>query len=409
MDVVQTAEPVTRALFDEVMLQAYAPANVIPVRGAGSRIWDQAGRDYVDFAAGIAVCGLGHCNPQLVAALETQAHALWHVSNVMTTEPALRLARALVQATFADRVFFCNSGGEANEIAFKLARLYGHARAPDKDEIVACLNAFHGRTLFTVSVGGQEKYTHGFEPLPAGIMHVPFNDPTTLERAVTDRTCAVVLEPVQGEGGVVPATREFIEAARRICDRHDALLIFDEVQCGFGRTGKLYAYQHYGMAPDVLTSAKGLGGGFPIAAMLCTERAAQAMTVGAHGSTYGGNPLACAVSLAALEQVNDPALLAGVEARGRRLRAGIDAIGKRHGIFEPLRGMGLLLGAPMTEKWRGRAREVMDAALQHGLWCLIAGPDVLRIAPSLIIPDADLEEGLKRLDAACAELAAHCA
>ncbi|TAM09587.1 MAG: acetylornithine/succinylornithine family transaminase [Nevskiaceae bacterium] len=405
MDAVQIAEPVTRALFDEVMLQTYAPPDVIPVRGAGSRIWDQAGRDYLDFAGGIAVCGLGHCHPALVAALEAQAHKLWHVSNVMTTEPALRLARELVAATFADRVFFCNSGGEANEIAFKLARLHGHGIAPGKDEIVSCYNSFHGRTLFTVSVGGQEKYTHGYEPLPAGITHVAFNDPAALERAVTNRTCAVVLEPVQGEGGIMPATQEYIEAARRICDAHDALLIYDEVQCGFGRTGKLYAYQHYGVAPDVMTSAKALGGGFPIAAMLCTQRAAKRMTVGAHGSTYGGNPLACAVSLAALEIINTPEVLHGVVERSTKLRAGIDAIGARHGLFAPARGMGLLIGAPMAPAWQGRAREVMAAALKHGLWCLIAGPNVVRFAPSLIIPDADLDEGLARLDATCRELA----
>lgn len=398
-------DPVSRALFDNVMLQNYHPLDVVPVRGEGSHIWDQQGREYIDFAGGIAVVGLGHCHPALVAALEEQAHQLWHVSNVMTNEPALRLARGLTAATFADRVFFCNSGGEANEAAFKLARRYGHAIAPAKDEIIACDNAFHGRTLFTVSVGGQDKYTQGFEPLPAGIHHVRFNDAAALAAAVTDKTCAVVLELIQGEGGVVPATQDYIETARRVCDTHGALLIFDEIQTGFGRTGQFYAYQHYDVIPDVLTSAKGLGGGFPIAAMLCTERAAAAMSFGSHGSTYGGNPLACAVSGAALKIVNDDKLLAGVLERGEKLRSGIDAIGRKYGLFEPARGMGLLVGAPLAAAWHGRARELMAAALRHGVWCLVAGPDVVRLAPSLIIPDEDLEEGLKRLEASCTELA----
>jgi acetylornithine/N-succinyldiaminopimelate aminotransferase len=272
---------------------------------------------------------------------------------------------------------------------------------------VAFYNAFHGRTLFTVSVGGQEKYTKGFEPLPGNITHLPFNDLESLEAHLSEKTCAVVIEPVQGEGGIIPATREFLEGARRLCDRHQALLIFDEVQTGMGRSGKLYAYEHYGVVPDVLTTAKGLGGGFPVGAMLTTKKYAEALPFGTHGSTYGGNPLACAVAEAVLDTVNDPALLAGVSARAQRLREGLDAIGRRYGIFEPSRGLGLLIGAPMSAAWKGKAKEVVNAGLRHGVWCLVAGPDVLRIAPSLIIPEADLAEGLKRLDAACAELAAH--
>jgi len=398
---------VTRATFDEVMVPNYNPAAVIPVRGAGSRLWDQQGKEYIDFACGIAVTALGHCHPKLVAALTEQAHRLWHLSNVMTNEPALRLAKKLTEATFAERVFFCNSGGEANEAAFKLARRYGNTLREGKNEIVAFYNAFHGRTLFTVSVGGQEKYTKGFEPLPGNITHLPFNDLESLEAHLSEKTCAVVIEPVQGEGGIIPATREFLEGARRLCDRHQALLIFDEVQTGMGRSGKLYAYEHYGVVPDVLTTAKGLGGGFPVGAMLTTKKYAEALPFGTHGSTYGGNPLACAVAEAVLDTVNDPALLAGVSARAQRLREGLDAIGRRYGIFEPSRGLGLLIGAPMSAAWKGKAKEVVNAGLRHGVWCLVAGPDVLRIAPSLIIPEADLAEGLKRLDAACAELAAH--
>ena len=396
---------VTRATFNEVMVPNYAPSDIIPVRGAGSRIWDQQGKEYLDFACGIAVTLLGHCHPKLVAALTEQAGKLWHLSNVMTNEPALRLARKLTEATFAERVFFCNSGGEANEAAFKLVRRYGNTMSGGKkNQIIAFYNAFHGRTLFTVSVGGQAKYTQGFEPLPGNIKHLPYNDLATLEEEISDETCAVVLEPVQGEGGILPATKEFIEGARRLCDKHKALLVFDEVQTGMGRTGKLYAYQHYGVTPDVLTSAKGLGGGFPIGAMLCTKAAAEVLQFGTHGSTYGGNPLACAVGEAVIDIINDPAVLAGVESRAAQVCEGLEAIGKRYGLFETPRGMGLLIGAPMTADWKGKAKEVVNAGLRHGVWTLVAGPDVLRLAPSLVIDQADLAEGLKRLDAACAEL-----
>jgi acetylornithine/N-succinyldiaminopimelate aminotransferase len=397
---------VTRATFNEVMVPSYQPAEIIPVRGRGSRLWDQQGREYVDFACGIAVTALGHCHPKLVAALTEQGSRLWHLSNVMTNEPALRLARKLTEATFAERVFFCNSGAEANEAAFKLARRYGNTLAEGKNEIISFYNAFHGRTLFTVSVGGQEKYTKGFEPLPGNITHLPYNDLETLAAHISDRTCAVVLEPVQGEGGITPATREFLEGARRLCDEHKALLIFDEVQTGMGRSGELYAYMNYGTAPDVLTSAKGLGGGFPIGAMLTTRRYAEVLSFGAHGSTYGGNPLACAVAEAVLDIVKERAVLDGVKQRAAQLRQGLDAIGQRYGVFEAARGMGLLIGVPMAAQWKGRAKEFVNAGLRHGVWTLVAGPDVLRIAPSLIIPEADLVDGLERLEAAVAELAA---
>ncbi len=397
---------ITRATFNEVMVPNYSPADVIPVRGEGSRIWDQQGREYIDFACGIAVTALGHCHPKLVAALTEQAGKLWHLSNVMTNEPALRLAKKLTEATFAERVFFCNSGAEANEAAFKLARRYGNTTAPGKNQIIAFSDAFHGRTLFTVSVGGQAKYTQGFEPIPGGITHVPFNDLAALAAVISDKTCAVVVEPVQGEGGVMPAAPGFLAGVRKLCDKHAALLIYDEVQTGMGRSGHLYAYEHYGVPPDVLTSAKGLGGGFPIGAMLTTAKCAEALPFGTHGSTYGGNPLACAVGEAVLGIVNDPGLLAGVGARSRLMQDGLNAIGKRYGVFEPVRGLGLLLGAPMSAAWKGRAKEVVNAGLRHGVWALIAGPDVLRLAPSLIIPEADLAEGLKRLEAAVVELTA---
>jgi succinylornithine transaminase family protein len=400
-------DTVSRQTFNEVMLPNYQPADLIPVRGAGSRFWDQQNREYVDFACGIAVTVLGHCHPRLVAALQQQSQKLWHLSNVMTNEPALRLAKKLCAATFAERVFFCNSGAEANEAALKLARRHGHTKfGPHKHEIISFINAFHGRTLFTVSAGGQEKYTRGFEPLPGGITHLPFNDLGALEAQISERTCAVILEPVQGEGGILPADPAFVRAARALCDKHGALLIFDEIQTGMGRTGTLYAYESLGVTPDVLTSAKGLGGGFPIGAMLTTAAIGESLPFGSHGSTYGGNPLACAVAETVVDIVNEPGLLAGVKRRAELLRDGLATLARRYGVFEPARGAGLLLGAPVTAAWKGKAKEIVNAGLRQGVWCLIAGPDVLRVVPSLIIPEADIAEGLKRLEAGLAELTA---
>ena len=396
---------VTRSTFDEVMVPNYQPAALIPVRGQGSRLWDQQGREYLDFACGIAVTGLGHAHPRLLSVLAEQAGRLWHLSNVMTNEPALRLARRLTDLTFADKVFFCNSGAEANEAAFKLARRWGSTEfGPHKSTIVSFHNAFHGRTLFTVSVGGQAKYTKGFEPLPGGIRHVAFNDLAALEAVMDDSVCAVVMEPVQGEGGVLPATREFAQGVRALCDRFKALLVYDEVQTGNGRSGTLFAYEQYGVTPDVLTTAKGLGGGFPIGAMLTTDALAGVLAFGTHGSTYGGNPLACAVADAVVEEIARPELLRNVGERAAQLAARLEEIGARHGLFSTTRGMGLLIGAPLSDAWKGRAKDVVNAALAEGLWLLVAGPDVLRFAPALNISEADVAEGLRRFERACAVL-----
>lgn len=399
--------PITRELFDDVMVPNYAPAAIVPVRGEGSRLWDQDGREYLDFAGGIAVNVLGHAHPRLVAALTEQAHKLWHVSNVLTNEPALKLARRLCELTFAQRVFFANSGAEANEAALKLARKYAADHfGPDKREIIAFTQSFHGRTLFTVTVGGQPKYTEGFEPLPPAITHAPFNDLAAFAAAISERTCAVILEPVQGEGGVTSATPEFLQGVRELCDRHQALLIFDEVQCGNGRSGHLYAYMGYHIIPDILTTAKGLGGGFPISAMLTTAPIAASLNVGSHGTTYGGNPLGCAVAGAVLELISDPELLAGVRHKHAVFMAGLRAINERLGVFRELRGQGLLLGCELEEPWRGRSRDFIKAALEEGLLVLVAGPDVIRFAPSLIIPDELIEAGLECLERAIARLTA---
>src|SRR5690554_524185 len=401
-------DSVTRELFDEVMVPNYAPGSVIPVRGKGSRVWDQQGREFVDLQGGIAVTCLGHCHPGLVSVLQEQAEKIWHLSNVMTNEPALRLAKTLCDLTFAERIFFANSGGEANEAAFKLARRYGWEHTgPEKHEIIAFNGAFHGRTLFTVSVGGQAKYLEGFEPAPAGIHHADFNDLESVKKLISkDKTCAVVVEPIQGESGILPADPEFLAGLRQLCDENDALLIFDEVQCGMGRTGHLYAYQMYDVVPDILSSAKGLGGGFPVAAMLTTAKVAASFSVGTHGSTYGGNALACAVAQKVVDTVSQPDILKGVKVRSGLLRKGMMDIGKRYDVFSEVRGAGLLLGCVLTEKWQGKSKAFLNAGLDEGVMVLVAGTNVVRLAPSLIIPEMDIEEALVRFEAAVKKLTA---
>lgn len=388
---------VTRETFDNVILPVYAPAQFVPVKGKGSRVWDQQGKEYIDFSGGIAVTALGHCHPALVEALKTQGETLWHLSNVFTNEPALRLASKLIDATFADRVFFANSGAEANEAAFKLARYYAcHRHSPFKSKIIAFHNAFHGRTLFTVSVGGQPKYSDGFGPKPADIVHVPFNDLEAVKAVIDDHTCAIVVEPIQGEGGVMPATPEFMQGLRALCDKHQALLVLDEVQSGMGRSGKLFAYEHYGVTPDILTTAKALGGGFPVSAMLTTHKIASTMSPGVHGTTYGGNPLACAVAEAALDVINTPEVLEGVQARREQFVAALKALDAKRDLFSEIRGKGLLIGAALKPQYAGKARDILNAAAAEGLMVLVAGTDVIRFAPSLVIEPTDIEEGMAR-------------
>jgi len=398
-----TKQSVTRADFDKVMVPNYNPQQMVPVRGRGSRVWDQEGKEYIDFAGGIAVTSLGHSHPALVSTIKEQAENLWHLSNIFTNEPALRLAQKLCDITFADKVFFCNSGTEANEAAFKLARKYSYDNVgPQKHEIISFEQSFHGRSLFTVSVGGQKKYREGFEPVPAGITHLPFNDIEALRAAISERTCAVVLEPIQGEGGVINADPAFVKAARELCDEHSALLIFDEVQTGAGRTGTFFAYEQYQVIPDILTSAKSLGGGFPIGAMLTTDKCAASLNFGTHGSTYGGNPLACAVAEVVVDEISKREVLSAVSDKHQLFITGLEAINAKYNIFQDTRGLGLLIGVELIEKWQGKAALFMAAAREQGLMMLVAGPKVLRFAPSLIIDDADIAEGLAKLDAAIA-------
>ena len=397
---------VTRSTFDEVMVPNYAPAKMIPVKGEGSRVWDQDGVEYVDFAGGIAVSSLGHCHPALVAALKNQANQLWHLSNVLTNEPALRLASKLVQQTFADKVFFANSGAEANEAAFKLARRWAlDVHGEEKQEIISFSKSFHGRTFFTVTVGGQASYSDGFGPKPGAVLHAEFNNLESVKALMSERTCAVVLEPIQGEGGIIPATQEFLQGVRELCDQHNALLVMDEVQTGVGRTGKLFAYMNHQVKPDILTSAKSLGGGFPIGAMLTTDAIAKHLKVGTHGSTYGGNPLACAVAEAVIDTVNTPEVLAGVLNNEQRFRQRLEAINERYQVFSEIRGKGMLLGAVLNERYQGRARDFLLASADHRLMVLVAGANVVRFAPSLVITEQDIHDGMDRFEQAVAQVA----
>lgn len=398
---------ITRENFDEWMMPVYAPAPFIPVRGEGSRLWDQQGKEYIDFAGGIAVNALGHAHPALREALNDQASKFWHTGNGYTNEPVLRLAKKLIDATFAERIFFCNSGAEANEAALKLARKYAHDRfGSQKSGIVAFKNAFHGRTLFTVSAGGQPAYSQDFAPLPPDIRHAVYNDLDSASQLIDDTTCAVIVEPVQGEGGVVPATNAFLQGLRELCDRHNALLIFDEVQTGVGRTGELYAYMHYGVTPDLLTTAKALGGGFPIGALLTTERCSSVMTVGTHGTTYGGNPLATAVAGKLLEIVNTPEVLNGVKQRHDWFVERINAINERFGLFSEIRGLGLLIGCVLNAEYAGKAKLISQEAAVAGVMVLIAGANVVRFAPALNVSEEEVATGLDRFALACERIKA---
>ena len=394
------------ALSERYYLPVYRPRRIVLDHGKGSRIWDRDGREYVDFGAGIAVNALGHAHPALVGALTEQAGKLWHTSNVFVSEPTLRLAEELVEASrFAQRVFFCNSGAEANEGAIKLVRKWATAqgRIPDRRVILSFRGSFHGRTLAAVTATAQPKYHEGYEPLPPGFRYSNFNDLAAAEAAMAaGDVCAVLVEPVQGEGGVTPATPEFLQGLRALCDRHEALLVFDEIQCGMGRTGQLFAAHTYDVTPDVVTLAKALGSGFPIGAMLVGEKAAEVMQFGAHGTTFGGNPLAAAVARAALRELSSQALQDNVAKQAQAIRDGLAAIDAEFGVFSEIRGRGLMIGAQLRDVHAGKAGEILDRCVEHGLLTLQAGPDVLRFVPALNIGDVDIAEGLSRLRAAIA-------
>jgi len=389
------------------MVPNYAPLNMIPVRGEGSRVWDQDSNEYLDLTGGIAVNALGHAHPELVQTLTEQARKLWHVSNIYTNEPALQLAQKLVDNTFAEKVFFANSGAEANEAALKLARRYAQDNyGKDKTEIIAFHQGFHGRTFFTVTAGGQASYSDGFGPKPADITHIEYNSLSALEAAISDKTCAVILEPLQGEGGVLPICNQFAIAVRALCNKHNALMIFDEVQTGMGRTGHLFAYMGLDITPDIVTSAKALGAGFPIAAMLTTTKLASCLTVGTHGTTFGGNPLACAVASKAFDLINTPEMLNGVKAKEDLFRELLAEINAEFSLFSEVRGAGLLLGAVLNEQYQGRAKEFFLASANQGLLVLVAGANVIRFAPALNISETEIKQAMVKFRLAIQEVIA---
>lgn len=382
------------------LVPTYRQRELVLDRGEGSILWDIEGRDYVDFTAGIAVSALGHGDADLLAAMHDQAGRLWHTSNLFYSEPPLRLAEELIEASdFASRVFFCNSGAEANEAAIKLARRYAAdaGRTPERRTIITFHGSFHGRTLATVTATAQPKYQQGFEPLPGGFRYAPFNDEAGFDAVFGDDVAAVLVEPIQGEGGVVAAAPGFLAHLRARCDDAGALLMFDEVQSGMGRSGTLWAHQADAVVPDVMTLAKGLGCGFPIGAMLVAERAGKTLGFGTHGTTFGGNPLAAAVARIALRKLSAPKLLANVIQQSDALRDGLRALDDEHSVFAQIRGRGLLLGAVLRPEFAGRAAEFLDHAAKAGVLLLQAGPDVLRFTPALNISSGDLGDGLDRL------------
>ncbi|MBI2554520.1 MAG: acetylornithine transaminase [Candidatus Rokubacteria bacterium] len=382
---------------DRYHVPTYARAPICLVRGEGMRVWDSEGREYLDFAAGIAVVALGHCHPRVTGAIQEAAATLIHVSNLFYTAPQTQLARLLCEHSFGDRVFFCNSGAEANESAIKLARRYSREHfASDRYEIIAMQNSFHGRTLATLTATGQEKYRHGFEPLMPGFKHVPYNDLRAVERALDSRTAAVLVEPIQGEGGVNVPDDGYLPGLRKVCDEAGALLILDEVQTGMGRTGALWAYQHSGVEPDIMTLAKALANGIPIGAMVARDPVARALTAGSHASTFGGTPFVASVALATLTTLLEEKLPERAARMGRHLTAGLLALKAKHPVIREVRGKGLLIGIELTRP----AAPVVVACLEAGLLILTAGDTVLRLAPPLIVDEATCDRALAILDAA---------
>ena len=381
----------------------YAPKPVVFDRGEGSRLWDAEGREYIDLGTGISVNSFGHRHPDLIAAVTAQASRLMHVSNLYYVEPTVRLAQELVDSTFAERVFFCNSGAEANEAAIKIVRKRASdaGRAPDEREIITFEGSFHGRTLATVTATAQPKYQEGFEPLPGGFTYCAFNDPEAVEAAISDRTCAVMLEPVQGEGGVTPARQGFLRHVQDLCRRHDALLVLDEIQSGMGRSGRFFAHEwEAGIEPDVVTMAKALAGGLPMGAVLVGARAASALSVGTHGSTFGGNPVAAAAARVAVRLAASSDLLANVVRQGDALRLFLNRINGELGLFTDVRGRGLLIGAELGDGYEGKAGALVDACAEEGVIVLVAGASVLRLLPPLNMSDEDVSDANERMERA---------
>lgn len=386
-------------LFEEsqkYLFNTYNRFPVVLIKGRGAKVWDLEGREYLDFTGGIAVNILGHCHPSVVVAIQKQAQRLLHVSNLYHIEPQIRLAKILVKNSFAEMVFFCNSGTEANEAAIKLARKYSReTHGEERFEIISALNSFHGRTLASLTATGQEKFQKGFEPLVPGFKHVPFNDINALRAAINERTCAVLLEPIQGEGGVRLPTDDYLKQVREICDEKDILVILDEVQTGIGRTGKLFAYEHYGMTPDIMTLAKGLGGGAPIGAMLATKKVASAFQPGNHASTFGGNPLVCASAVATLETIlEDGFLLDHCRRMGKYFMDELRLLMAKHpNIIKNVRGLGLMIGVELAID----GTQVVNECLERGFLINCTAGNVLRFTPPIIIKQDEIDKLINEL------------
>lgn len=390
------------ALTGKYVANTYARYPIALVRGEGCRVWDADGKAYLDFVAGIAVCALGHSHPRLIRAITAQAQRLLHVSNLYHIEPQARLAELLCRHSFADRAFFCNSGAEANEAALKLARKYAKERfSSDRTEVITMRGSFHGRTLATVTATAQEKYHKGFEPLVPGFRYVPFNDLRAVELAVDARTAAILVEPIQGEGGVQAAADGYLAGLRRLCDERGVLLIFDEVQTGLGRTGTLFAYQQAGVAPDILTLAKALAGGIPTGAMLAREEVMAAFSPGSHAATFGGNPFASAVALETLNTILEEDLPGRAARLGARILDRLRALQARLPVIRALRGRGLLIGIEVAAD----TKAVVATCMERGLLILTAGDTVLRLVPPLILSEAEADEGLAILEGVLGEAA----
>jgi predicted acetylornithine/succinylornithine family transaminase len=381
---------------DRYLFRVYPRAPLALVRGEGTRVWDADGRAYLDFFSSTVVTALGHCHPAVVRALEEQAHRIWHVSNLHYSEPQARLAERLVAHCFADRAFFCNSGAEANEAAIKLARRYGHDRGDGRFEIITAEGSFHGRTIATLTATGQEKVRVGFAPLPDGFRYAPYDDVDGIAAAITPRTIAIMVEPVQGESGIRVPQPDYLARLRRLCDERNVLLILDEVQTGIGRTGTLFAYEAAGIAPDIMTLAKGLGAGFPLGAMLATEHVAESFQVGSHASTFGGNALGCAVAVAVLDTLLHGGVLENCQRMGQRLMSGLQDLAQRETRIRTVRGRGLLVGAELSEA----AAPIVDQCRARGLILNVTADRVLRFAPPLTVTPAEIDEALAIVAAA---------
>jgi acetylornithine/N-succinyldiaminopimelate aminotransferase len=375
-------------LADKYIMSTYKRFPIVLVKGQGVRVWDSNGKEYLDFVAGIAVCSLGHSHPKVAAAIKRQVEILTHVSNLYYIEPQVHVARVLVENSFADRVFFCNSGAEANEAAIKLARKYAHENMTGKRyELITMQDSFHGRTLATVTATGQTKFQVGFSPLPEGFKYVPFNDIPALEEAITERTCGIMLEPIQGEGGVKIPDDEYLRKVRKICDDRGLLMILDEVQVAMGRTGTLFAYEQYNVKPDIVTLAKAVGNGFPVGVMMATESAASAFQPGNHASTFGGNPLAMAASLATLDTIMNEGVLDNVKKMGSYFMSRLHELKNKCAVIKDIRGKGLIIGLELTIEGVDIVKECMD----RGLLINCTGGNVLRFVPPLIITENDVD------------------